>query len=342
MEKSINIRIVLCLAILLINSTNLQSMEKKTAQNCAQHEQLVLQEGKYDCSCVFLPDDILKIIFDYCYTYDDDHIKSIENNIKNFIRLSATCKNFSKRLTFETIGGLSKNYPLSDKNKILEKLTTYLHGVNHRLPTLILICAGADAYVSNIWLFRGGVRINDIEAVTTSLKYYAHPNRIEWQNSILFSAKSAEMAQILIAHGADIQVTYCSPYSRLIENATRNLLWEVVKPWCTSELLALYLKYKVDARLDCWGNRILHKLVYENRNMQGTGIDEFLEKSELLFGVIPDMINTLNADNETPLDMLKSRLNFYSDKSEDAKRPFRTAIAFFRSYGAKTAKELVK
>ncbi len=353
-------------AIALFRKYGCKTAQELTMQDQVQHEQLA-QADEHDW---IWSDDVvnigLQIVFMYCHEQEDDSVKLIENNVKKFLRLSATCKRFKKRLTFETIGSYCRDYPSVDKNKILKNLANSLSYNNYhikRLPILLFLCAHTDAICLKDKQFGNfissqGVFYDDVSLVETFFKHGVAPHVIGSRHPIIFYVTSKDMAQLFIDNGVNIHAIEghyslcrsdskgnfctCTKHEKL-EDSSPNVLWRVLDSCSSADLLALYLKHNVDARLlDTQNNCILHKLVCVNRQLCNSRLDDFLDKSELLLGVIPDMVNTLNKINDTPLDMLMNRLSFYSDKSECAKRPFRTAIELFRKYGGKMAKELIK
>jgi len=341
MQKITHIFTAVCLAM-LFNSACLQGMQETVSKNVsemfAQSEQFALQAREHDW--IWLDDVVnigLKVVFNYCHTQEDDQVKSIEKNVKNFVRLSATCKNFRERLTFETIGHFCQDYALVDKNKILKNLMKSMYYNDYhsiRLPVLLFICAHADINCLDDNMLLQGMHSNDTQLVETFLKHHVDPNKYNIFEPIFFNARSAEIAQIFIDNGARLDP--------IDEYYNMNILCKTVQPWCSSEVLALYLKHKVNARLlsaRC-NSCLLHHLVFYNGELSARGLDEFIKKSELLFKAIPDMINWLNASNQTPLDDLKTNLKIYEHKRKYPDNPLRKVIALFRKYGCKTAQEL--
>ncbi len=139
-----------------------------------------------------------------------------------------------------------------------------------------------------------------------------------------------------------------------------NILWELVNDQHSSELMEFYCAHKVDVKKlrpsdhSC----LLHRIALFNFSCSPSSIkgprpsddfvwshadlsDNFLRKVTLLLDVIPGMINELNCNNETPLDIAQKSLK--NAQMYDIKAVIvliDQLILLFRKQGALTAREL--
>lgn len=294
-----------------------------------------------------LPHNTLQQILSYCLAQDDNQTKALRNSIKFFMQLSTTCYKLRWLVTHQTIGNLCKDYKSRAKTKNLKKVVQSMDKHTYhtkRLPALILICSGVfekteyDVY----WLLEQVLANNDVELVATLFKHNAiDQNRktIPFGHPILFCATTKKIAQMFIAHGADIHA---------INNEGKNILWIIAynDPY-PSKLLHFYLQQGVNARRlnHFFGSCLFHELArtFSDKN---TDIDNFLKKAKLILNAIPDMINTLNNIEKTPLDVAQESLEIayvrgteshYYGKAE----AYEKLIALFKQYGAKTVQEII-
>jgi len=339
---------------------------------------LALQPEEYnnnDCLLTRLPNETLIDILSHCLIKDENSKKSLKYSIKEFMQLSTTCKNFNRILTFETIGTLCKKYAQGDKNRVLQNLVNDGRYATTRLPILILICAGADANtrenthtrkdahdemcIRGTWLRDGNqiVKVNistmqqpskvnnkingksllgnaifnnDAELATTLFRHHANPKVRNGFSPLFFYAKTVEIAQMFIDNGVNLRAT----------DIRGNVLWHIVINHYPSDLMLLYLKHNVDpkklSQLD--GSCLLYALAKQKRT---NNTDDFLKKGELLLAAIPDMVNALNKDGKTPVDIAQESLETLQPGSETYKA-FEALITLFKERGGKTAQELAQ
>jgi len=327
---------------------------EEQAQQSKKYTQEALQATQYndnDCQLTSLPNEMLLEIFPHCITQGESQKQSLKNSIKTFMQLRAICKNFNVLLTFVKIGDLCKNYAQNDKNFILDDLRcgAYLKqdlddntSKTRCFPALILICAGADVNIVRIWLrsiFRHAISNNDVQLATTLFQLNVHLNLTK----ILFEVKTVEMAQICIAHGANIHATTLETialmYAYRGSSSETNILWHIVRENYSSELMEFYLKKKVDATQNGWENRycLLHGLA-EHGWAEIENVDDFLKKGDLLLEYIPHMINMLGLNKKTPLDIaLRSLQEATTTKTKLA---LEQLIELYKKHGGLTAQEL--
>jgi len=249
----------LWMSAMLLCTFPINGMEKP----CDEQEQwkqsaLTIEEyNDHICLLTILPKETLIEIFSHCFVEEElDWIesryeynaRSLRNNIKDFMKLSTTCKSFNSVLTFDTIGNLCKNYHKNgtckkhDQNVKSNALWDLIPSIDYtnyetkRLPTLILISASNEYNV--------------------------------------------------------------------------DILWTLLENKYPSELMELFLTYNAHARkLRHWDNSCVFHILAQPAYFNGkNNIDDFLRKGKLLLNIIPDMINTLNKDGKTPLDVAQESL----------------------------------
>jgi len=314
-----------------VNITKIEAIRKALdAQGYNQHNPLIK-----------LPNDTLKQIISYCQPTKCDSAKTLKKSIKNFIPLKFICKRFNKLLTYKTIGEFYKSYDLAIKNEVFKETLKYLffwYKIPNRLPILIINYAGADAHIENndhtSNLLHNAVHFDDAHVLTVLLNHQANPNaKTTDLVPVFFYAKTIKIAQMLIHHGVNIHAKE--------DKSKTNVLWKTVTYEYPSKLMAFYLQHKVNAKEVCCGNYLLHDLVLHGYRDND---HDFLTKAELLVEVIPDMINTLNINKDTPLDLAEEELKLVhihpSYNQRLAKRTFKQLITLFKKYGGKTGQEL--
>lgn len=297
--------------------------KSEQAERYNQHNALVsLQKNAFN-----------KILL-HCHTHDYDPAQALEKSIKTFIALSTISKHFNALLTCETIGELCKNYSRTNKKKVLKKIMKNMHISNYnakRFPALILICAGADpnTVVNGSSLLYKAVTHEDEQLLTTLFKYNANSNEACEVCPTFFYAETVEIAQIFINNEVNVHTTES-------HNKT-NVLWDVLDNEYPIELIKFYLEQNVDATaIRPFDNAcLLHELAWSNYYVHLSSPDNFLKKAILLLDTIPYMINTLNKNGSTPIDLAykSQQERLYSDA-------FKELIILFRKCGGKTAQEL--
>lgn len=313
------------------------------------HTQLALHTKKYnenDCllTNVTLPEELISIeIFPHCLAQDVDQVASLENSIKNFMKLRATCKKYNTLLTFEIIGGFCKKYAPSDKNSLLYfLLNSWEKGwaKTPYLPASILICAGANANTAtdSISLLEEAVHNNNAQLVTLLFKHNVDPNTKNPHNNcpVLCRVKTIEIAQMFIDNGVDIHATsHFNP---------SNVLWYTIGDGHSLDLITFYLKHHVDAnQLDPDDNScLLHALAKYDVHYDHKDIDNFLKKARILLNAMPHMVNALNNDGQTPVDVAQE--SFKDAKKHKRKIEeclfYNDLAALIKKHGGFTAQEL--
>jgi len=327
------------MAAILLNAVSVQGMEI-THTN---HEQQTSQAEIYNntiCLLTSLPNEKLIDIFAYCHAQDNDPVKALNKSIKSFIGLKAVCKNFNTSLTCETIGELCKWYAQIDKNNALQNIMggmaffdNHLYTKN-RLPALILICAKADHEKLGCYFFYHVVTTRkDIELTKTLLDHKANPNKEGPTCCPIFFDATIEIAQLFINQGANVHT---------LDINKNNVLNRIV-PYenHSSELINFYLSKRVNGRrLNPLDNSCLFHALASPIFTRVENIADFLKKGALLLDAIPDMINTLDHQERTPIDI--AIISLEKVKKYGATSAFEQLIALFREHGGLTAQELTQ
>jgi len=346
-----------------------QSFSPEEYKQCALHAAAYNQSNPL----LVLPKELLIHIFSYCET--QDHEKTLEYSIKNFMKLSTTCKCFNTLLTFNMLGQLCKDYAPTDKTETLQRLietTTSLNYKVKRLPALILVCAGAaintDTYyyrfqnqqhywfqkeISNSdFLLQKAVAKNDIQMITTLFNHHASPDVLldEGLGPLFFHIKTRAIAELFINQDVNAQITEYyftrglndSNVTHIPEYTSKITIFkQIIEDDYPSELLALYFKHNNDAiKLNFQDNSCLLHLFAMPFTMRIDNIDNFIKKGKIILNAMPDMVNTLDENEQTPLDVVLTSLQ--ASQEYGTPEAFEKLIALFREYGGKTAEELAE
>jgi hypothetical protein len=276
----------------------------------------------------------------YYYIENSNPTYRLLDSIKNFLTLSRVSKHFNMVLTLRTIGTFFKYYTVIDKNETLNYITLFNHKEQYALNRLmmsILIYAGAD--ITKKISFPSheitqsplvtAIAHNDARLVRLVLKHKANPNEMVLHQPTLFYARTPKIAQMLLCSGADL---------RAINASGNNILWHIVSNAGIS-LSATLLPFYIEKGIDIKKIRekdnacIFHHLAYQSYSLVHDH-KNFLKKSKVLLALIPQMINTLNKNNKTPLDLVlayrQSRPSYLIGK----------LITLFRDHGGKSADAL--
>lgn len=178
-------------------------------------------------------------------------------------------------------------------------------------------------------------RCNDVRLVSLLLKHNVCPKS-------LVGVQTAEMAQLFIDNGVNIRET--------------PILWDIVNSNQYSvEILKFYLKNGANVQeLNSDKASLLHKLasvnVIHNFTMQINAPtrydcnkfdDSLLKKGELLLNAIPNMINAVNKQGQTPIDVAQQSLKKVEESGNtQAIVVLKQLIELFRNYDGLTAQEL--
>jgi hypothetical protein len=320
-------------------------------QEYQEYKQRASQAAAYNHNNQLLqmPNEILTYIFLHCHTDADNQVNSLKKNIKFFMELNNTCTFFNEFLTFDTIGKLCKHYTALDKTETLKQLMKGMTGFNYknkRLPALILVCAGADTatdihhefwwdqkvILKSDFLLQKAVFRNDIHMITTLFEHHAPVDvTLRALGPLFFQIKTAEIAQIFINQRVHAHIANSSLKAKIFQ--------QIVEDDHPSELLAVYFEHNPDAIKLNFGKKscLLHVFARPSTLSIHT-IEKFLKKGALIVNAMPDMINAVNENEHTPLDIAKQSLL----DAEDHGTPeaFEKLIVLLRNSGAKTAQEL--
>lgn len=271
---------------------------------------------------------------------------SLLDVIKSFIQLSATCKEYNKRLTCVTIGDYCKNYSQYVKNRTLNDLVKdmcpNLDYTHKRLTVLTLVCAGAN----QIWGYRlilQAVQKSDTYLVNVILQYNENVDvniEISLSNpcSMLFAVKNVEIAQQLITRGANVHEVH--------PDKNTNILWSILGNEYPTNLMEFYLTQNVDATSPNPLRKketLLHRFAATSYSGGISNLDNFMQKAKLLFSIIPDKINALDERRRSPRDIVEISLKTAKNhKNKVATVAFKALILLFQEHGVFLMKEKAK
>ncbi len=302
------------------------------------------------------PAEILNLLFFYSAEQRQDRFKyhcsgrqsisdlsDFENFIVHFAQLKVTCKKFNTLLTIKQISEFC-NLIWMDRNREFKEILRRYKGRRYsfnRLPILVPIYAGIDSQIiheSSDFLLERAIRYSDIQLIKILFGHKIHPNaeKIIWNSEgkegtqpFFFSIKTMAMLQVFIDNKVDLH-TIESIYKT-------NVLWKVIKDSYPSSLMEFYLDNKVTAKqLDKNNSCLLHQLANPSSEVI-TNIDNFLQKCNLFLNTIPDMINTLDKDNMTPLDWAKESFENAKKNSKEAEA-LEKLIVLLKEHGALAGK----
>ncbi len=328
MKKSIYLLAIIMTSALIVLNTPILAMKRLHTANSLQAEEY----NDTTCQLTRLPHEILFMIFPHCITQDENQVTSLEKSIKTLMLLKSTCKIFNGLLNLKNIGHLCKGYTQDAKSKALHKVMLSIPPyIPRRTPIFILVYAGANTNVKayrHSLLFSATLN-NDTELITTLFEHQASPNAKTTQGPVFFHSRTTEIAQLFIAKGANVHaVSYGT-----------NVLWSTLDSQYPSDLVELYLTHKVDAKqLNPYDNScLLHALASDYYIRDA---DVFLKKAIILLNAIPDMINALDEDGQTPMNIAQNSL----EESQKYGTPevLKKLITLFKERGGLTARKLTQ
>jgi len=314
--------------------------------------QLALEEEyKQHQLMLCLPDEICIHVFSYCDLQEIEEEQLFAAFMKQCTMFKTICVRFSKILTHTVIGDLYKGYSLASKNKALQKITRTILQSNYetKIPgVLILLRSGASADVGMYTKYRDAIEIkysnfsllhkalmykaliqkND-PLLKLLLDYGANPNQLHPDKQpLFFLSPTIDIINLFFKKGADLNAK---------DKHGNNVLWHVQQ--LPLELVQFYIDHKVDTRYINPSNKtcILHALAPSVKYINNS--NDLFKKGVLLIKTIPDMVNTLDAEGRTPIDLMEKKLEmeFYNN---NPRYPFKRLIDFYRISGGKNAQEL--
>jgi len=276
-----------------------------------------------------LPDKV----FHFIISQSIDTTKPLKDIIKPLLLLRTTCKYFNTEQFLITIGKACHNYPLTEKNKAMKMLLKRMNDnnyTNRRAAALLLTYTGADndAYKADPLLYRA-VNKSDIKLIITLLHHNANPNQITlYKDPTLFSIKTVEIAKLFIEYKVNLKI----PGNEILPNP----LFACLIYDYPLDLFNFYLNNKVDATAKNYKGSLLH--LFARKYLWNNTYENYLNSAILLIKRAPELLNQLNDQELTPLDLANEAL-----ENECIKTMYQHHQAFIKllkEYGAKTAVEL--
>lgn len=305
---------------LLIELLNIAKKRKITEQN----NSATLYNARIPL--LSLPQDVLRYIQVLSINSNDFLVKAVQT----IPDLQLSCKQFySIKLSFQYIGeNILHHYPQNEKDSLFQKCFK-TNGITNMTPlkTILLYAGLEERAVDHCILseLQYATEKDDLEMIATCLKYNCNTAALSSHVPPFFLAKSCQAAQLFINRGTDLSTS---------TDMYPNVLWYVLDKENSLELLRLYLQHGIDPKKinPSTGDCLLHNLdIASAHYFAGTNRKNFLESAELLLNALPNMINTLNAANKTPLDGFKQ---------QNKNKTISDLITLFKTRGAKTAEEL--
>jgi len=275
----------------------------------------------------FLP-ELQENIYFHCAGVSTNRGCDLKQHIKTLMRLRSVCKYFNVVLTNKKIGEVCSHYDDDVKKTVFGNLVRGINFVTYwrkKNPCLTLVHAGVHPdYVNNKEdspLLVRGVLYNDQELLKTLFDYGAQVNaKTGGGTPVLFFVKTKKMAELLVQHGVDLQVSWMGR-----ENIVSDLL---SRSELSPDLLVFFIEKGVDVKgCDVFNGQCLLHLIHKKESYIKDSI--VVERARVLLPKMQDMVNTVDVYGKTPLDRILKKESKYPK-----------LIALFREYGAKTAQEL--
>jgi hypothetical protein len=253
------------------------------------------QHYNQDNILITLPYEILEPVV--------SQINPLEDGIKSALALRTTCKHFYT-LPLEHFGKAYQHHNKTEKNAILKNVLLNMNDKNYwnrRCGALMLIHAGADNNADEGYpLLQKAILKNDTDMITTLLENGTNPSQKSYGAPNFFYIKTIDIAKIFTAYGVNWNTEGSYPEC--------NVLWANILHNPSSKLIQFYLNHHVNTKkIDSDGNCLLHFLVrhpaYSMRD-----IDDYVKIGTLLIKAAPELVNTLNNKDETPIDTARNRI----------------------------------
>lgn len=311
-----------------------------------------------------LPQEILCDIFSYYQVNRQKMGESLQDSIKNFMRLRGVCKKLYQALTGEKIGDYCKNYAQQQKNNALCTLVDTIecdcynnkssHGyATRRLPALILVCAGADSNSKSDkhgskYLLEHVVQHTDEYMLKTLFKHNVDPHKNGREYgfySPILVCKTRRMAEIFIDNNVELN-----------DSMYPNVVWRMLGDDYSSDVFSCCAE-KVDLT-QIYNHKeypyystyyscppikninLLHEITSCNGKATQTNSTQLLEKTKFLLEAMPkDMVNALCL-NRTPIDIAQQNSIKEQKKNGPLVAVYEKLICLYREYGGLTAEEL--
>jgi hypothetical protein len=268
-----------------------------------------------------------------------DTTKPLKEIIKPALLLSTTCKAFNA--AFKTgellmiIGNACKSYTLKEKNNAMQMLLQSMNDINYwnkQHAALLLTYAGAENNAYRDSLLQKAVHHQDKQMLTTLFNNNANPNQqdSDIEEPIFFQAKKIDIIQIFIDQ----------PKFNLHEQkeSTPNVLWACLTYHRSPKLIKFLIEQNVNVKQkDYNNNNLLHELHSSYGYLYN--LNESLEIATLFINKAPKIINELNNDKQTPLDLIQQTMKQFKEKSKDYKI-CQALIELFKKHDGKTAQQL--
>lgn len=309
------------IANVLFLGITINSMMDNTTNNPVRR--IAAEEYNKKIALNRVPKDVSQYMFAILF----DPQNSVEENLRTSLVLSRVCTQLNDVSYYVTF---LEKHPEADKNAAFIQILDTINDAKYfsrRKPLQLLLHAGADPNCTTDVrhsLLERAIDYNDFGMILLLSDYKANFNMKDIHgDSLIFSVQSESIARIFESEGADFHAK-----SRFYPNVLSFCCWSLYESEGIKSLVQFYLDKKVDPRiLDERKRCLLHQIA--GTDYIGQLSESYQETVILFLNLLPDLINTLDNDKKTSLDLALE--NHFQHKN---------IIELFKKYGAKTAQEL--
>ena len=272
-----------------------------------------------------------KECFNLIIAHSINTAKSLKKILNPALNLCTICRACNTNDLLINMGKLCKVYSLEEKNKAMEMLLKNMNDFkyhNRRHAALLLTYAGAENNAYKYYpLLDFATQQSDEQMITTLFENGANPNQKSFDNEpACFNIKNVNIAKIFVKYGVDFNI---QGYS-----LNPNILFASLCYNYSPELIEFYINNKVDITIKGYNNNsnLLHALAA--KHLYKYNINNYIKIGLLLIKAAPELLNALNDDENTPLDIAQQQVG---------KNKYNIMIALitlFEKHGGKTAKQL--
>lgn len=237
-------------------------------------------------------------------------VQLFEKKIKTFMKLRCVCKHYNQLLKPELIGNFCKNYSSDTKDLALRVLiqkisfpdTKFLDTkYKYNAPIVIILHTLKKVDEKNeesiYFLLKQAVYQNNISILRKLYELKANFNIGIFSQDNFYTKPLFFFAQTIDAVKFFIN---SQVYLQTLDQCRQNVLWHVIENNYSAKLVGFYLDQGVDARQlngaddSCLLHAIAAWSMQEN-------IENCVEQCNILLNAMPEMVNKLNDDGQSPL-----------------------------------------
>ena len=276
------------------------------------HNKIIAQEHNKNNYLINLSQDALgNIILSH---------NSIEDSIKTILSLTTTCTDFQNHIPY--MGKALRSFPQEERNNAMKLLQSQINDPNyiHKRRALSLLIHAQAEHNQKLYypLLQRIVHSNDTEMAELLFQYGANANELDERTPIWFGIEGLPMLNIFIKNKVDFKTKNHCGYT---------IVWYSIKvsSKASKKLFQYYLKHAFSPdEIDEDGNYITHEVA------KSTFSRPNLKLLDILLFQFPELVNKLNKQHKTPLDIALSDEFVISEPIK----------ALFKKHGAKRSEEL--